>query len=154
VQQATAALDGDSLYGIVAEFCAAYLGTPDGKPLTRIEDPGPLDLVASISLTGAWDGHVVISTTEPAAVSMAAAMLDLDPAIVGAADVLDAAGEFVNVVGGKVKSLLPGPCQLSLPMTSRAGRHIRFPGTRPLCSVTAALGGEPVTVLVLQLNLS
>ncbi len=152
--QATAALDSEALYGIVAEFCAAYLGLPDDEPLTRIEDPGPLDMVAWISLTGAWDGHVAISATDPAAVAIAAAMLDVDPAVVSEADIIDAAGELINVVAGNIKSLLPQPCQLSLPMTARAGHRIRYPGTRPLCSITAALHGEPVTVTVWQLDLS
>jgi chemotaxis protein CheX len=152
-QPATVALDGESLFNLVAKSWTAYLGRPDDEPLTRIEDPGPLDVVASISLTGAWDGHIVISMTDAAAAMVAAAMLDLDPSTVTDADIADAAGEWVNVVGGNAKTLLPKPCQLSLPMTSRSGR-IRYPGTRPLCSLTLPLRGEPVTVAVRQLDLS
>jgi chemotaxis protein CheX len=154
VETATAALDADALYDIVARSWAVYLGRPDGEPPARIADPGPLDVVASLSLTGAWDGHVIISTSETAATTIAAAMLELDPEAVVEADIIDATSELVNVVGGNVKSALPQPCQLSLPMTTRNGRRIRYPGTRPLCSLTAALNGEPVTVVVRQLDLS
>ena len=154
VEPTTVALDGESLFDLIAESWTVYLGQPDDEPLTRIEDPGPLDVVASISLTGAWDGHIIISMTEPAGVTVAAAMLDLDPATVTEADITDAVGEWVNVVGGNAKRLLPKPCQLSLPMASRSGSRIRYPGTRPLCSLTLPLRGEPVTVSVRQLDLS
>jgi chemotaxis protein CheX len=148
------AFDTDSLYGMLVETWGAYLGVDDAGPLARIDDPGPLNVVASISMTGAWDGHVVVSMSEPAAHAVAAAMLALELDDVTDADVLDAAGELVNVVGGQVKSFLPQPCQLSLPMTSRAGRKIRFPGTRPVCNVTTELRGEPITVSVRQVDLS
>jgi chemotaxis protein CheX len=148
------AFDTDSLYGMLVETWSAYLGVTDDEPLARIEDPGPLNVVASISMTGAWDGHVVVSMSDSAAHAVAAAMLDLDVDAVTDADILDAAGELVNVVGGQVKSLLPQPCQLSLPMTSRAGRKIRFPGTRPVRNVTTQLRGEPITVSVRQVDLS
>jgi chemotaxis protein CheX len=150
VHPATVALDSESLHDIVAQSWTIFYG----EPPIRIDDPGPLDVVASVSLTGAWDGHVIISMTQAAATTIAAAMLDLDRAAVTDADINDATGEWVNVVGGNVKTLLPTPCQLSLPMTSRSGSRIRYPGTRPLCSVTLALAGEPVTVSIRQLDLS
>jgi chemotaxis protein CheX len=153
-QTTTVALNGESLMDLVAECWTVYFGRPDGEAPTRIDDPGPLDVVASISLTGAWDGHVIVSMTEAAAMMITAAMLDLDAATVADADINDATGEWVNVVGGNVKSLLPQPCQLSLPMTSRSGSRIRYPGTRVLCSLALALRGEPVTVSVRQLDLS
>ena len=154
VEPTTVALDGESLFDLVAKSWTIYFGQLDGGPPTRIEDPGPLDVVASISLTGAWDGHIVISMTEAAGVTIAAAMFDRDPATITEADITDATGEWVNVVAGNAKTLLPRPCQMSLPMASRSGARIRYPGTRPLCSVTLALRGEPVTIAVRQLDLS
>jgi chemotaxis protein CheX len=154
VEPTTVALDGESLFDLVAKSWTAYFAQADGGPPVRIEDPGPLDVVASISLTGAWDGHIVISMTEAAAVTIAAAMLDVDPATVTEDDVADATGEWANVICGNVKSLLPRPCQSSLPMTWHGGARIRFPGTRTMCSLTLALGDEPVTVAVRQLDLS
>jgi len=150
VHPATVALDSESLHDIVAQSWTIFYGE---API-RIDDPGPLDVSASVSLTGAWDGHVIISMTQAAATTIAAAMLDLDPAAVTDADIHDATGEWANVVGGNVKTRLPTPCRLSLPMTSRAGSRIRYPGTRPLCCVTLALKGEPVTVSIRQLDLS
>src|SRR5581483_2874503 len=110
---------------------SAYLGLDLSSPLTRTDYSGPFDVVASISVTGSWDGHVVVRASEPAAVAIAAAMLALDLDDVTDADLLDAAGELVNVVGGNVKSRLPQPCLLSLPLTSRSGQ-VRYPGTREI----------------------
>jgi chemotaxis protein CheX len=148
------AFDTESLYGMLVETWGAYLGVGDDEPMVRVGDPGPLGVVASISLTGAWDGHVVVGMSEPAAAAVAAAMLDLALADVTDADILDAAGELVNVVGGQAKGILPQPCQLSLPMTSRAGQKIRFPGTREVCIITTQLRGEPIRVSVRQVDLT
>ena len=42
-------------------------------------------------------------------------MLHMDPADVTAADQQDVASELVNMIGGNLKSMLPGPSFLSLP---------------------------------------
>jgi chemotaxis protein CheX len=148
-------LDSDGLYGIAGQIWNAYLGADSSNPLVRIEDRGASEVVASISVTGSWDGHVVVGCSEAAATSIAAAMLDLDPDDVTDADILDAAGELVNVIGGNVKSLLPQPSLLSLPLTTKGdGRHVRYPGTREVCGLAARWRGELLTITVLQVDLS
>ena len=148
-------LDSDGLYGIAGPIWSAYLGADSANPLVRVDESAAPELVASISVTGSWDGHVVIGCSETAATSIAAAMLDLDPDDVTSADILDAAGELVNVVGGNVKSLLPQPSLLSLPLTTMGnGRHVRYPGTREVCRLAARWQGELVTITVLQVDLS
>jgi chemotaxis protein CheX len=148
-------LNGDGLYGIAGQIWNAYLGADAENPLVRSEERGSPEVVASISVTGSWDGHVVVGCSEVAAISIAATMLDLDPDDVTPADILDAAGELVNVVGGNVKSLLPQPSLLSLPLTTRGnGRHVRYPGTREVCGLAARWQGELVTIIVLQVDLS
>ena len=148
------ALTSEALHGIAVEIWSAYLGLDLSSPLTPSQNPGPLEVVASISVTGAWDGHVVVSASERAGIAIPAAMLALDLDDVTDADLLDAAGELVNVVGGNVKSLLPQPSLLSLPLTSRAGQHVRYPGTREICGLSAEWRGEPVSISVLQVDLS
>jgi chemotaxis protein CheX len=148
-------LDSDALYGIAGQIWNAYLGAAMSNPLVRTEERGAPEVVASISVTGSWDGHVVVGCSATAATLIAAAMLDLDPDDVVPADILDAAGELVNVVGGNVKSLLPQPSLLSLPLTTRGdGRHIRYPGTREVCGLSALWQGELVSITVLQVDLS
>src|SRR5262245_14915283 len=132
----TIALDSDALYSIATDIWTAYLNLSLSEPLMRTEDAGPLAVMAAISVTGAWDGHVVVSSSRNAAVGVAAAMLQMEPDEVTDADILDAAGELVNVIGGNVKSLLPQPSNLSLPITSDSGRHVRYPGTCEIACLT------------------
>ena len=147
-------LDGDALFGIAYQIWTAYLD-PDGvRPLVRAEDANATDVVAAISVTGGWDGHVVIGCSQGAATAIAAAMLALPVDEVTPTDVVDAAGELVNVVGGNVKSMLPGASVLSLPKTTVGGGLIRYPGTRQVCTTTCTWQGEPVTITVLQVNLT
>jgi chemotaxis protein CheX len=150
----TISLDSDALYSITTDIWTAYLNLSLAEPLTRIDSAGPLTVMASISVTGAWDGHVVVSSSREAAVGVAAAMLCMEMDEVSDADILDAAGELVNVMGGNIKSLLPQPCHLSLPITSDSGRHVRYPGTREICSLTVIWQGEPIQISVKQIELT
>jgi chemotaxis protein CheX len=148
-------LDGDALFGIANQVWTAYLDMDGSQPLVRAADADPTDVVASISVTGGWDGHVVIGCSSGAAAAIAAAMLALPVDEVTGADILDAIGELVNVVGGNVKSMLPGSSVLSLPRTaSGGGGHPRYPGTRRVGTTTGTWQGEPVTITVLQIDLT
>jgi chemotaxis protein CheX len=147
-------LDSDALFGMAVQIWTAYLD-PDGvQPLERADDADPADVVASISVTGGWDGHVVVGCSSRAATAIAAAMLALPVDEVTGADVVDAIGELVNVVGGNVKSMLPGTSVLTMPRTTSGGGRPRYPGTREVCTTTGTWLGEPVTLAVLQVDLT
>ena len=51
------------------------------------------------------------------------------PDVVTDAEVVDALGELTNMIGGNVKSLLPAPSQLSLPMVSDSVWPTTVPGS-------------------------
>ena len=75
-----------------------------------------------VTVTGEWHGLVTIEMGDTVARRLTAQMLALpadEPPV--DADIADAVGEVVNMVGGNVKSLMPGPSSLSLP-TVAAGR--------------------------------
>ncbi|MDX1945374.1 MAG: chemotaxis protein CheX [Pirellulaceae bacterium] len=82
-------------------------------------------LIAAIQITGAWTGCVTLGLAPATARGAAAAMLQIPAAEVTAADQEDTAAELVNMTGGNLKSVLPGPSSLSLP-TVVAGRHFGF----------------------------
>jgi CheY-specific phosphatase CheX len=84
-------------------------------------------LQGSIQIAGAWQGAVVLSCSPEYARSMAAGMFGAEPDSLSAADVNDALGELVNVIGGNLKQLLPAPCHLSLP----AVREVEQPSPAP-----------------------
>lgn len=147
-------LDSDALFGIATQVWTAYLDPDGSQPLVPADDADPTDVVASISVTGGWDGHVVVGCSARAATAIAAAMLAIPVHEVTGADVADAIGELVNVVGGNVKSMLPGAGALTLPTTTSGGGHPRYPGTREVCATTGTWLGEPVTLAVLQVQLT
>ncbi|MCE9605536.1 MAG: chemotaxis protein CheX [Planctomycetia bacterium] len=74
-------------------------------------------LLAAVHIVGEWTGSVVLALSQPVATSAAAAMLQVSADEVTENDRTDVAAELVNMVGGNLKSLLPGPSFLSLPTT-------------------------------------
>jgi chemotaxis protein CheX len=73
------------------------------------------DLLATIQITGAFMGCVILGLSDEAAKASAATMLNVPAGEVSRADERDVAAELVNMIGGNIKSLLPGPSLLSLP---------------------------------------
>jgi chemotaxis protein CheX len=67
---------------------------------------------------------------------------------VSPADITDAVGELVNIIGGSVKSLMPQPTVLSLPSV-RTGPAGELPGTE-VVHLTGTWMDEPITIAVLE----
>lgn len=72
-------------------------------------------LRAWVIIDGPWRGHVQLVCGRGTAAQMAAAVMGGEADQVAAEDVDDVLGELANVVGGAVKSLLPGSAALGLP---------------------------------------
>jgi chemotaxis protein CheX len=107
---------------VTQEIWEALLA-PDGpSPLLPGELPG-FEVVARTEITGEWNGTVCLSCSRVAARQAAAVMFGLGDDELTAADISDAVGELINVVGGNIKSLVPGPSVLSLPSVSEEGQH-------------------------------
>jgi chemotaxis protein CheX len=145
--------EGD-LTAVLTEVWTSFLGEePIVLPPGLVEIGLGERVTALISITGAFDGHVVVEMAADTAVAVAGAFLQTDPAEVAAADVTDAVGELANMVGGFVKSLAPSPSSLSLPVVLR-GRDssATAPGTVPVCRADVLWHEEPVAVTVLALT--
>ena len=67
-------------------------------------------------------------------------MFDVEIEEVSPADVLDAVGELVNIVGGNLKGMLPSPTGLSLPSVTDGAVHLD-PGPAPTCWSTCSCPG-------------
>lgn len=72
-------------------------------------------ITASISLTGAWKGAVLIECGLQDAFLFSSRMVGGDPVSELNDDVRDTLGELANMVGGNLKSILPAGVELSLP---------------------------------------
>jgi chemotaxis protein CheX len=139
------------LQAIAEQLWASYLDPEGGRPLLQIPVSGTTDISAAVSVTGSWNGHVVIETTASGSRQAAAAMLSMEGDEVSDADIADALGEIANVIGGGVKGLLPGTCALSLPhVVSSPGSTRHWPAVAEVCQIEASWMDEPVRVTVYE----
>ncbi|HKS99691.1 MAG TPA: chemotaxis protein CheX [Rugosimonospora sp.] len=148
----------DDLGEIAEQVWSSYLD-PDGlSPLlpfvsdehekTRSQGES---LCASVSITGAWHGHVVVSCSAQAAKHAAAALLAMDVPEVTQQDTVDALGELANIVGGNVKSTLPPVCAISLPhVISGIGVDSHWPAAVQVCELIGVWQDEPISISVWQ----
>lgn len=143
--------DREDVLAVTEDVWLALLG--DGEVLVpRPVPPGsPFDTTgawsAAVTVSGGWHGVVTVELQEDAARSLGAGMLDLPADEVADADVADAVGELVNMVGGNIKSLMPGPSVLSLP-TVAAGRAVFASDVAEVCRLDLSWRGAPVRVCV------
>lgn len=142
----------DDLRSIAEQVWSSYLDIDGQSPLVAVGDREPATGVsASVSVSGAWDGHVVLSCSSTASRNAAAALLGVDVDEVTLDDVSDALGELANIIGGNVKSLLPAPSSLSLPLVVvDETASARYPAVTELCRIAGSWLDESVTVRVLE----
>lgn len=106
---------------------------------------------ACVHISGGWAGSVIITCPKAIANRIASQMFELGPDEVEEDLVHDAVGEVVNMIGGNIKGLVPGPSQLSLPAVA-AGMHTRLavPGSKPITQLSFRTEGESVRVVLTQ----
>ena len=118
---------------------------PPPAPARRGLD-GPTSVV---HITGAWAGTVVLRCAAALGNQVATQILGLQDQEPGPDDVRDVAGEIVNVLGGKIKSTLSGPCQLSLPtVIDGLGHEVHLVAGRSLGELWFESSGHLLVVSV------
>jgi chemotaxis protein CheX len=133
----------DGIAAVVESVFAELLDLPATRPASPSAASGPL-LRASVRISGAWQGVVVVDCPEELARRTAAAMWGGRPR--DGAQVADAIGELANMIAGNVKVLLPGPSRLSLPAVADAPAASSAPPGRAVAAATVACDGQPLTV--------
>ncbi|MFL6136497.1 MAG: chemotaxis protein CheX [Frankiaceae bacterium] len=108
-------------------------------------------MTGAVEVLDTWRGHIVLQCTLETARSMAAAMFLMERSAVGDSDVADALGELTNMIGGNIKSLLPAPSRLSLPVVHEGSWQPGGPAML-LSQVDFVAGneGSPVRISVWQ----
>jgi chemotaxis protein CheX len=142
----------EDLAEIVGQVWSSYLDVEGTDPLIPTgEGLKATDVVASVSITGGWSGHVVVSCSDTAARHAAAAFLMTVADEVSADDVTDVLGELANIVGGNVKSMLPASSMVSLPQVVNAsGGSVRWPACVQICELAGTWRDEPVSISMWQ----
>lgn len=103
--------------GLVAEITRAVWQDFLGMPLCEAEPgAGMPECTALIGIAGEWNGTVAVGCSRALARKAAAAMFHGEESTMTEAQWKDALNEVVNIIGGNVKSLLPGPSSLALPV--------------------------------------
>ncbi len=102
-----------------------------------------------VQISGEWTGAVLVQTTGKFASFAASQMFAIDEAAVQKNDCQDTMAEIANMIGGNIKSLVPGPSSLSLP-TVTTGREfdIRIFGTEVESVVPMLCNGEQLRVVI------
>lgn len=138
----------DDVQAVTEEVWSTFLGHTD--PLATGEATTfATEWSASVTIKGEWNGIVTMEMTRTGAHRVTCGMLGMDPATDEPtdADVVDAVGELVNMVGGNVKSLVPSPSQLSLPLVA-TGQFAHGSEEQERVRLHFCWGTEPLAVTV------
>lgn len=141
-------VSSDDVAQIVQEVWSSMLGL-EVEPLeVEIPSDGP-SVAGSVGVSGASDCLISMELSETTAKSVAASMFGLAADEVGDEDIADAVGELTNMVGGNIKSLLPEPSTLSLPVVAHGVQPImRVVGGEALLMQTFVCEDRPIFVRI------
>jgi chemotaxis protein CheX len=109
----------DDLEGVTRDVWTSFLDADDDGLVSGGDGVADDRVTACVHLSGAFTGSVVVQCSDSAARDAAAVLFAVAPDDVTDHEVVDAIGEIANMVGGNVKSMLPGPSNLSLPAVAQ-----------------------------------
>lgn len=148
--QAVEVVSPDDVAIITQDVWASFLGVEIYQVAVDESLAGRPSMVGAVRVTDAWFGAVVLEMTPGLSRQVAATMFASTPDAVTEPEVVDALGELTNMIGGNVKSLLPAPSQLSLPMVSESVWPTTVPGSVAVCRIAFAVGPDLVHISVWQ----
>ena len=77
-------------------------------------------------------------------------MFSLEPGKASIEDKKDAVGEMINMIGGNIKSLLPDPSTLSVPILAMEGHSLQFPSTKMVTHCQFDCQGKPFALSLFE----
>ncbi|MGD0810665.1 MAG: chemotaxis protein CheX [Acidimicrobiales bacterium] len=114
-------LTSETVSQLTQEIWAALMA-PEGVLELEPGDMADQQVTAVIRISGEWNGSVYLACSRAAARQATATMFGLPDDELTDDDISDAVRELVNVVGGSIKGLVPGPSTLSLPVLGEEGQ--------------------------------
>ena len=125
----------------------------DIQPRALPATMGPAEghLTGKVEISGAWTGAVLLHGSRDLAASAAAVIFATEAGAGSEQDSFDAMYELTNIIGGNIKSLLPEPCQLSLPcVEATTDEHLQILGMEKVSELVFDCQGQPLFVSVWQ----
>jgi chemotaxis protein CheX len=139
----------EQIVGITRDVWSSFTGRAVDAGAGDVALDGGDIAVGRVAVTGGWEGCVLLACATRLARTAAAAMFDRPAETLTDDEVADALGELTNMVGGNLKSLLPGPSRLSMPaVTVGASASGPVPGGVLVNTVALACDGLPLTVSI------
>ena len=125
----------------------------DIAPRALPAEMGPVDghLTGKVEISGAWTGLVLLHGSRELADAAATVIFSTEAGARSEQDSLDAMYELTNIIGGNIKSLLPEPCQLSLPCVEpTTDAHLNVLGMEKVSELVFDCQEQPLFVSVWQ----
>lgn len=140
-------IDRDDVMKITEDVWSSMLGlTVTAAPPTPPPDHGEV-MSGRVAFCGAFCGFVWLHSTVTLARRVAGVMLGDDPEHLSTSDIYDSVGELTNMVAGNIKSLLPAPTQLAMPMVVTPEEVAAEEGPL-LAQLTLTCEGQPLWVRI------
>ncbi len=125
----------------------------DIQPRALPASMGPVEgyYTGKVEISGAWAGAVLLHGSRQLAAEAAAVIFAHESGEWSVQDSIDAMYELTNILGGNIKSLLPEPCQLSLPTVEVTTEdHLHVVGMERMSEFVFDRQGQPLFVSVWQ----
>jgi chemotaxis protein CheX len=138
-------LDPATVQSIADEVWPSLVG--DGEAFVPVPVAPPAEVVSAwVDVVGPWTGSVVLTCSPATARALTEnVLMTRPPAVVDDEDVADALGELANVLGGNIKSVLPGESRLGLPRVGTAPPRGRLDD---VCALVGQWRGDFLTITV------
>lgn len=142
-------IDEEILQQVVNDVCSGMLGL-HMEPSDALSCDEPDALSAVIRISGGWDSLVQVLTPRKTAVAIASNMFDMSEDELSEAEIRDAVGEIVNMVGGNLKGIVEGDSSLSLPCVGESTGSAPFDNSFSGLTVSNRCQGDPLIVRLLD----
>ena len=131
-------------------ICSSFLGVEAFHTHSELDPETETLITGSIQISGEWKGLIVLYLHPVLGDEFAKKMFSLEQGQISEDELRDAVGEIVNMVGGNLKSVLPQPSYLGLPIIALNGNKPQFPSTRECSRIVFECMGKNFAVTILQ----
>lgn len=134
----------------VRDITAEVLSSMLSLDVEDADDASGTDMMACVHVTGDHVAAIRTDVSAALAARIAEAMFGMEPGEPSEAEINDALGEIVNMIGGAVKGRLDGATALSLPMVAEGNpKSVVIPGGAVVAELHLTCESAPLRVTLL-----